>query len=137
VAAFSAFRMTGAAALLLLLVGCKPAAFAPSEGALLHEPPPVLRDDANGFWNDPASGTFGEISFAPGVYRNGAQSCRPARQTVVNGVTHASTDTTLLYCQSASGAWTWRRGVVCRPAGAGGALTCQDPQGSYFTMPPA
>lgn len=126
-----------AAAVLMapLLTGCKPPAFAAHEGELLHEPPPVLTEQ-NGFWNDPATSSFGEISFAPGVYRNGPLLCRPARQTIVNSFTHLNSDTTLLYCQSPVGDWRWQRAVVCRQARVAAGLTCRDASGSDFEMSP-
>ena len=127
--------------LALLLAGCKPAAFERHGSDLMHEPPPILTE-ANGFWNDTANGSFGEVSFAAGLFRRNAQLCRPARQTIVYTATRATSDMALLYCQSPDGSWTWQRSIVCRAnalaaSAKGNGLVCRDPDGSDFTMAPA
>lgn len=129
----------GAIALLPVLVApaaCKPAAFARQEAELFYEPPPVLTE-ANGFWNDPARGAFGETSFAPGLYQRAGQPCRPARQTVIDNAARTTSDRTLLYCQSPDGRWTWQPSVTCRPVATGPGLSCRDADGTSVALSPA
>lgn len=133
-------RLRLAAIALLPLLGataaCKPAAFARQEADLFDLPPPVL-SEANGFWNDPARGAFGETSFAPGLYRRAGQLCRPARQTVIDTATRTTSDRTLLYCRSPGGQWSWQPSVTCRPVATGPGLSCRDTSGMTVALPPA
>lgn len=117
------------------LAGCKPAAFAHHESDLMQEPPPVLTE-ANGYWNDPASNSFGEVSLAAGMYRRGSQICRPARLTVIHVGQSAITDTTLLYCLLPNQKWEWQPAVICRENVRESGLVCRNRDGSSFAMAP-
>ena len=121
--------------ILLWLVGCKPAAFAPNSSALLVTPPATLTD-VNAFWNDPASGMFGEISMAAGAYRRDGASCRPARQTTLSRGGGVVSDTNFLYCRSGDDTWRLQDAVVCRATQSGADLVCRGADGNDFAMPP-
>ena len=120
---------------LLLLAGCKPAAFATHEANLMREPPPLLPSDADAFWNDPADGTYGELTVGPGSYRYGGVPCRTARVTSITSATGQHQDQTLLYCPGQDGRFRLDRTLSCRAA-SGGAVACRTPDGDDMTLQP-
>ena len=118
-----------------VLAACKPVAFAGQQADLMRSPPPLLPGDANAFWNDRDTGSYGEFSVGPGLFRRGALLCRSARVTSINDAARSAQDQTLLYCADAAGGFQLDPSLSCRPTGQG--LACRNPAGDAVVLPPA
>ena len=130
-------RVAGCVCAALLAPGCKPAAFAQRQADLLREPPPLLPSDANAFWNDPATGVYGEFSVGPGLFRRADAVCRSARVTSIDEARHSQQDRMLLYCARPGEPFQLDATLACRPAAAVAGLTCRGADGDDVTLPPA
>ena len=128
-------RRWAAAWVLCGLAGCA-APFARHEADLYRDPPPLLPTDANAFWNDPASGAYGELTVGPGLYRRDDAVCRTARVTSLQAATQTVADRTVLYCSRAGGPYQLDATMSCRQTLAGSALTCRNGEGDAVALPP-
>ena len=101
-------RRTVVVWLTLTLVGACATPFAHREADLFREPPPVLPTDANAFWNDRETGTYGELTVGAVGYRRDNAVCRTARVTAIDDAAHRTDDRTLLYCALPGGTFPAR-----------------------------
>lgn len=118
------------------LSACAPVPFASSETDLYREPPPALSSDANAFWNDRKTGTYGELTVGAGAYRRGNAICRTARITSVNDAARSSADRTMLYCAGTDAVFRLDPTLSCRQSQTGPAVTCRSPDGDNIDLQP-